>query len=50
VLVKARSGHALAFVIGAAIALEGVEVDATGNIHGAEVGPMRLMKFVKTQG
>jgi hypothetical protein len=47
-LVKARSGKALAFVVGAAIAREGVAADAMGNIHGAEVGPRRLMKCVKT--
>jgi hypothetical protein len=46
-LVKARSGHAQAFAAGAAIALEGVEVEAVGNIYGAKVGPMRLMKYVK---
>jgi sugar lactone lactonase YvrE len=28
-------------------AAEGVAVDAKGNIYGAEVGPMRLMKYVK---
>jgi hypothetical protein len=46
-LLKARSGHAQAFAAGAAIALEGVAVEAVGNIYGAEVGPMRLMKYVK---
>lgn len=28
-------------------AAEGVAVDAAGNIYGAEVGPMRLMRYVK---
>ena len=28
-------------------AAEGVAVDAQGNIYGAEVGPKRMMKYVK---
>jgi hypothetical protein len=28
-------------------AAEGVAADAQGNIYGAEVGPRRLMKYVK---
>jgi hypothetical protein len=28
-------------------AAEGVAADAMGNIFGAEVGPMRLMKYVR---
>jgi len=28
-------------------AAEGVTADAAGNIYGAEVGPKRLMKYVK---
>jgi hypothetical protein len=28
-------------------AAEGVAADANGNIYGAEVGPKRLMKYVK---
>jgi len=28
-------------------AAEGVTADAMGNIYGAEVGPKRLMKYVK---
>ena len=26
---------------------EGVSIDAAGNIYGAEVGPMRLMRYLK---
>jgi sugar lactone lactonase YvrE len=29
---------------------EGVAMDAAGNVYGAEVGPMRLMRYVKIQG
>jgi hypothetical protein len=28
-------------------AAEGVAADARGNIYGAEVGPKRLMKYIK---
>jgi hypothetical protein len=55
---RARPRHAFAFTLAVATVLsagtayttsaaEGVTADAMGNIYGAEVGPKRLMRYVK---
>ena len=50
---SARDGSVVAFIPDPVLkatgtsAAEGVAVDATGNIYGAEVGPKRLMKYVR---
>jgi hypothetical protein len=50
---NARTGEVTALIpdpvekVNTTSAAEGVAVDAQGNIFGAEVGPHRLMKYVK---
>ena len=50
---SAKSGEVTAFIpdpvekATGTSAAEGVAADAMGNIYGAEVGPTRLMKYVK---
>jgi hypothetical protein len=50
---NARTGEVTAFIpdpvekVNTTSAAEGVAVDAQGNVFGAEVGPHRLMKYVK---
>jgi hypothetical protein len=50
---SARTGQVTAFIPDPVVkatgtsAAEGVAADSHGNIYGAEVGPKRLMKYVK---
>jgi DNA-binding beta-propeller fold protein YncE len=47
---SAKDGSVMAFIpdpVDSTSAAEGVAADAMGNIYGAEVGPKRMMKYVK---